>query len=198
MESKTQSEMQLAVASSQQWVEAVMNDFDTFLTDHADCERKASSMAMSFVAKFPDRTEIVPELIAIGLEELVHFQQVYMIMEKRGVLLTHEMKQDLYVKQLIGHCRSGREDRFLDRLVVASVVEFRGAERFKLVCDALEDKELKDFYYKLWKSEQKHGYVFIDMAQHYFEEVEIQQRITFFVEKEGEILNGLEIKAALH
>ena len=191
-------EIILSVPSSKQWLRAVMGDFDSFLQDHADCERKASAMAMSFVAKYPDRTEIIPELISIAVEELVHFQQVQKLMEKRGVQLKHELTQDIYVKQLIDLCRTGREERFLDRLVIASVVECRGAERFRLVCETLEDEELKSFYYKLWKSEEKHGYVFIEMAENYFEQNEIQEMLEYFLSKEGEILNRLQIKATLH
>ncbi|MDH5381606.1 MAG: tRNA-(ms[2]io[6]A)-hydroxylase, partial [Cyclobacteriaceae bacterium] len=108
----------LSCSSSSEWVQAVVSDFDSFLQDHANCERKASAMAMSFVAKYPDRLEILPELIETGIEELEHFQQVYQIMEKRGVQLPAEMTQDLYVKQLIDKCRSGRIERFLDRLLL--------------------------------------------------------------------------------
>ena len=46
----------LTVDSKKEWVEAVMADFDAFLQDHADCERKASGMALSLVAKYPNRT----------------------------------------------------------------------------------------------------------------------------------------------
>ena len=88
----------LACESKPEWIEAVMADFDSFLVDHANCERKASAMAMSFVAKYPDRLEIIPELIATGIEELEHFQQVYEIMEKRGIQLPPEMGQDIYAK----------------------------------------------------------------------------------------------------
>lgn len=193
-----EKEIKLYVPSPGEWLQAVTNNFDAFLRDHADCERKASAMAMSFVAKYPDRTEIIPELIATAVEELVHFQQVYKIMERRNIQLTHELSQDYYVKQLIDLCCSGREERFLDRLVVASVVECRGAERFRLVCESLQDEELKTFYYKLWKSEEKHGYIFVDMARYYFEEANIQERLNYFLLKEGEILNNLEIRAALH
>ena len=104
--------------------------FESFLKDHADCERKASSMALSFVAKCPDKTEIIPELIETALEELEHFQQVYAIMQKRGIQLRSEMPKDQYIQQLIEKCRSGKDDRLLDRMLVASIVECRGAERF--------------------------------------------------------------------
>src|SRR5690606_14746789 len=167
----------LACASSQAWIDTVMNDFDAFLQDHANCERKASAMAMSFVAKFPDRLEIIPELIDTGIEELEHFKAVYEIMEQRGVRLPREMGKDMYVAQLVDQCRSDKEGRFMDRLLLASIVECRGAERFKMVYEALPEGELKTFYHNLWASEAKHGNIFVKMALHYFEEQEVYDRL---------------------
>jgi tRNA-(ms[2]io[6]A)-hydroxylase len=154
----------LKCESSKEWVDTVMSDFNAFLQDHANCERKASSMAMSFVAKFPDRLEIIPELINTGVEELEHFRDVYKIMEERGVELPHEIGKDHYVADLINLCRSGKEDRFMDRLLLASLVETRGAERFRLIYEALPEGDLKKFYHRLWASEARHGEIFVDMA----------------------------------
>lgn len=188
----------MSVDSSQEWLDTVMGDFDEFLKDHANCERKASAMAMSFVAKYPDRLEIIPELIATGVEELEHFQQVYEIMEKRGIQLTHEIPQDIYVKQLVDKCRSGREERFMDRLLLASIVETRGAERFRMVYEALEDAELKKFYQQLWASEAKHGEIFVKMALNYFEEESVYNRLEEMKLEEAEVLTSLPLKPALH
>jgi len=190
--------LRLKVASSQEWVQTVLNDFDTFLKDHADCERKASSMAMSFVAKYPDRTEIIPELIHTGIEELEHFRLVYKIMEKRGLTLNHSIGEDLYVKQLLKNCHSDREKRFRDRLIIASLVENRGFERFKLISENVTDPELSKFYYMIYESEAKHGNSFVKMACLYFDEIEVFDRWEELAEKEADILKGLELKAALH
>lgn len=190
--------LELACESSTEWVEAVMADFDSFLQDHANCERKASSMAMSFVAKYPDRTEIIPELIETAIEELEHFQSVYKIMEERGVLLPEKMDQDIYVKQLIDCCRSGREDRFLDRLLLGSIIECRGAERFRLVYEALPEGDLKKFYHELWASEAKHGNIFVKLAMNYFNTDDIYKRLEELNNEEARILKSLPIKAALH
>ena len=184
--------------SSPEWVEAVINDFDAFLQDHANCERKASAMAMSFVAKFPDRVEIIPELIETAIEELEHFQSVYEIMERRGVQLPAQMGKDHYVQQLVDHCRSGREERFLDRLLLASIVECRGAERFRLVYEHMEDQELKGFYHQLWASEAKHGNIFVNMALNYFERNDVYYRLNELNKIEGMVLQSLPIRAALH
>lgn len=190
--------LDLKIPSKKAWIDAVMADFDSFLQDHADCERKASSMAMSLVAKYPDRTAIIPELIETGVEELEHFQQVYAIMEKRGLQLNHSIGGDLYVQALVKKCHSGIMERFLDRLLIASVVETRGAERFRMVAEALEDPELKKFYKTLWVSEAKHGHIFVKMALEYFDKDKVYERLEYWVETESEVLDGLEIRAALH
>lgn len=190
--------LDLAVDSKPEWIAAVIADFDLFLQDHADCERKASAMAMSFVAKYPNRTEIIPELIETGIEELEHFQQVYDLMSSRGIELSHSIGEDPYLKFLIKRCRSGREERFMDRLLIASVVETRGAERFRLVADNIEDEELKKFYKMLWVSEAKHGHIFVKMALNYFDEKEVYDRLEFWVAQEAEALESLEIRSALH
>lgn len=190
--------LDLGCDSKQEWVDAVMADFDAFLQDHADCERKASAMAMSFVAKYPNRKEIIPELIETGIEELEHFQMVYKVMESRGIELQHSIGEDPYLKALLKLCHSGRDERFMDRLILASLVEVRGAERFKMVADALEEGELKKFYKMLWISEAKHGHIYVKMALEYFPEDVVYDRLRWWIEKEAEILNGLEIRAALH
>lgn len=184
--------------SSAEWLSAVMGDFNAFLQDHADCERKASAMAMSFVAKYPDRTEILPELIDTAIEELEHFQQVYQLMESRGVQLPEKMGEDPYVKRLLKYCHSGRKERFLDRLLLASVLETRGAERFRKVADALEDPEMKKFYKMLWTSEAKHGHIFVKMALNYFDEDTVYKRLAYWIECEDEVISSLEIRPALH
>jgi tRNA-(ms[2]io[6]A)-hydroxylase len=190
--------LDLSWKTPKEWAEVVVADFDNFLIDHADCERKASSMAMSFVAKAPDRVEIIPELIDTALEELEHFKSVYELMEKRGIQLPDRMPQDLYIHDLINLCRSGRDDRLLDRLLIASIVECRGAERFRLVAEALEDPELKEFYKVLWTSEAKHGNIFVVMALNYWPEEEVYKRLHELNDAEGEICSKLPFRAALH
>jgi len=176
-----------------------MSNLAAFLQDHADCERKASAMAMSFVAKYPDRLEIIPELIETGIEELEHFQQVYSHMAKRGISLAKEMTQDPYIKALMELCRTDPLNRFLDRLLLASIIECRGAERFRLVCEAIEDDaELKEFYHRLWVSEAKHGNIFVKMALEYFEETAVYSRLNELNIAEGEVVGRLKTRSALH
>ncbi len=190
--------LDIRVPSSSDWLYAVMSDFNAFLQDHADCERKASSMAMSLVAKYPDRKEILPELIETAIEELEHFQRVYDIMAKRGVPLLHSIGEDPYAKALVSKCHSGILERFLDRLLIASVLETRGAERFRLVAEALDDEQLARFYKELWTSEAKHGHIFVKMALQYFDRDKVYDRLDWWLDQESAIIEGLTIRPALH
>ena len=190
--------LDLAYKTPPEWATQVMDDFPFFLQDHADCERKASSMAMSFVAKCPDKIEIIPELIETALEELEHFKQVYAIMEKRGIKLRSEMPKDLYIKQLIESCRSGSDDRLLDRLLLASIIECRGAERFRLIAEELKEAELKNFYKALWISEAKHGHIFVKFALNYWSKQETYSRLKELNEIEGEICSNMKWTPRLH
>lgn len=190
--------LDIGCPSPPEWIEAVMADFPAFLIDHANCERKASSMAMSFVAKYPNRKEIIPELIETAIEELEHFQSVYQLMMDRNIEFPNSMDKDFYIERLLKFCRHGRDERFMDRLLLASMVETRGAERFKLVADALTDPDLKKFYKMLWVSEAKHGHIFVKMTLHYFDKEEVYKRYEEFVKEEAEIIQSLEIRPALH
>jgi tRNA-(ms[2]io[6]A)-hydroxylase len=191
--------LELSTPTPAKWIEAVLGDIPSFLQDHADCERKASAMALSFVAKYPDRTKIIAELLDTGIEELEHFRQVYQLMVKRGVPLAKEIPEDPYIKALMRICHSDVERRFLDRLLLASIIECRGAERFRIVANAIQDDlELSRFYHELWVSEAKHGNIFVEMALSYFDEGRVYERLTLLNQAEGEIVQQLEIRAALH
>jgi len=129
---------------------------------------------------------------------MVHFRQVYRIMEERNVQLPHENQKDPYIKQLSSHVQGSTEQRFLLRLIMASLVEYRGAERFNLVSQVLEDQELKEFYTMLYKSEAKHGDIFIEMALKHYPTDEVYKALDKLLTIEAEIVKSLPYRYALH
>jgi tRNA-(ms[2]io[6]A)-hydroxylase len=180
-----------------EWINTVLTDFDSFLTDHASCERKANAMLMSMIVKYPDRQTIIPRLIELAQEELEHFAETYTFMEKRGLMLTKDTP-DPYVNQLLAAARHGRDERFIDRMLIASVIEARGAERFRIVGENVSDPELAAFYTKLWKSEVKHAHVFLLLLNREYDPDMINARHQELLELEAEIVAGLELRPALH
>lgn len=187
----------LASSTDPDWVNVILENFDEFLIDHASCERKAMAYAMSCVVKYPDRSEIIPDLLDVAQEELEHFRDVFKLMEERGLKLEADIP-DPYVNQLISLCRHGRDERLLDRLLVASVIETRGAERFRIISEALTDEDLKNFYRDLWACEARHGDVFMKMALNYFSAEEIDRRMDEIVQAEADIIANLEWRPSLH
>ncbi len=190
--------VQLAVKTDPKWVRVITDNFDEFLADHADCERKAAAMAMSFVAKYPDRAEILPPIIDLALEELRHFKDVYLLMRRRGVPLAEAAVNDPYVNALLALCRHGRNERLLDRLLVLSIVEARGAERFRIVAAALKEPELKAFYRRLYSAEARHGNLFVNLARRYFDDGTIDGRLEELVTEEACIIRSLKWRPSLH
>jgi len=179
------------------WVEAVLADFNTFLLDHAACERKASAMAMTFVVRYPDRDAILEPMIRLAKEELGHFHQVFRLCQDRGLRFARDQK-DPYVNALLSKVRQGREIEFLDRLVMAGVVEARGHERFGCLADALPPGELKGFYTQITESEARHSELFFDLAKTYFTADEVEQRVAFFIAHDAQAIAAIPARPALH
>lgn len=190
--------LDLTYKTPKEWALNAIKDFDSFLIDHADCERKASATALGFVAKCPDKVEIIPELIEVGIEELEHFRDVYAIMDKRNLELPKKMKENLYIKQLMDACRHTPDERLMDRMLLTSIIEMRGMERFRLISEVLEDPELKVFYRDIWTSEAKHGTLFVRLALNYWDEETVYKRLDELNNIEGEIVSKLEWKSAVH
>lgn len=187
----------LRAQSSPQWLEAVTNDFDSFLIDHAANERKASANALSLVVHYPDQGLLVDTLIEIAREELDHFQQVYQWMKRRNLTLGRDEK-DPYVNQLLKATRNDREGRLTDRLVLGSVIEARGCERFGLIAKTIEDEDLSKFYHDLAKSEAQHREDFLKVARAVIDPVKVDEALDRWLDKEAEVLNRIPIRARLH
>ena len=187
----------LGMASSDGWLQRVLANFDEFLIDHAANERKASAMAMSLVAHYPDRHELVSSMIDLALEELNHFRQVIRLLQERGLVMIADEK-DRYVNQMRSHMRKGPEEYFLDRLLSSALIEARGEERFRLISNGLKDVKLRTFYHTLANSEQGHHELFVRLARQYFDQSAVDQRLGEWVAIEHTIINQLPVRSRLH
>jgi tRNA-(ms[2]io[6]A)-hydroxylase len=179
------------------WAENIVNDIDVFLPDHAAAEKKASGMAMGMVAHYPDKPYLVSTMVDLALEELGHFRAVVRLMHARGLRLAPDEK-DHYINALRDTFRNGKKLYFLDRLLVAGIVEARGAERFGLLADALPAGELKRFYRSIARSETAHENLFLELACRYFDDAEVSERLVVLLDTEAEIVSGLPLRIALH
>jgi len=191
------TDLPLRYATPAAWTEAVMRDFNSFLLDHAAAEKKASGMAISMLSHYPDRVELVAAMADLAIEELTHYREVVKWIHHRGLVTAADQK-DAYVLAFRESIRQGREVYLLDRLLIASIIEARGAERFALVAQALEAGPLKKFYQSIARSEERHYELFLALAQKYLEHDMIEQRWSELLDREATIVAALPIRAALH
>lgn len=188
----------LRTSSPDGWLNAVLNDFDAFLQDHAANEKKASSMAMTFVSHYPDRERLVSEMITVAQEELEHFGHVVELMRTRSVTLAADTK-DEYMKRILNLMRKGDTNHYLlDRLLAAAIVEARGQERFTKIAGAHQDASIRSFYSELAKSEAKHYATFVNLAKSYFPAKDVEERLATLCDAEQDIIHALPHHAKLH
>ena len=190
-------ETPLLIETNPSWIQAVLSDFDSFLQDHAAAEKKASGMAISMLSHYPDRILLVTKMTDLAIEELIHYREVLRWIHSRGLVTASDTK-DPYVLGLRQVIRKETNAFLLDRLLTASVIEARGAERFALIADAIEIPPLKNFYKSLAKSEARHYRLFLELAEEYFDISVIELRWKEILNIEAEVVSELPIRAALH
>ena len=193
------NEWQLNLAStSSQWLRTVQKNFDAFIVDHALNERKASASAMTLVAHYPDRSELVEAMIDLAIEELSHFKKVMKIIASRNLIIGNE-KKDPYVNALRQNIdKSDSEAYLLDRLLLGAVIEARGEERFNLLARDLADQSLRSFYTKISSSEARHFTLFLNLATKYFNRKTVEERLSEWIEIEKQVMESLPITSSLH
>lgn len=185
-------------STSCEWLQSVQKNFDAFLIDHALNERKASASAMTLVAHYPDRAELVEVMIELAIEELNHFKQVMKIIASRNLIIENE-KKDPYVNELRRHMKKSDSGAYLlDRLLSGAVIEARGEERFSLLAENLSDQALRSFYARISASEARHFCLFLDLADKYFHRKTIEDRLSEWIEIEKLAIESLPITNRLH
>ena len=187
----------LHFATPPAWLDTVLADFNSFLQDHAAAEKKASGMAISMLSHYPDRIELVSAMADLAVEELTHYREVVKWIHRRGLQTCADTK-DLYVIEFRDAIRKGRDAYLLDRLLTAGIIEARGAERFALVAQGLEEPAIKRFYQSIARSEERHYALFLELAGKYFEQDTITQRWDELLAIEAGIVERLPLRAALH
>ncbi len=189
----------LKLPTDPRWVNIVEKNIEEILTDHAFCEQKATSTAISLIVSFPEYTELVQEMTALVKEEISHFKMVHDKIIERGWTLGRDRRDD-YVVQLMKFFPKGgsRTTQLVHRLLYAALIEARSCERFRLLSEELEDKELAAFYRNLMVSEANHYTMFLGFARTYGDKKEVDTKWQQLLDYEGEIISKLGNKETIH
>lgn len=189
----------LKLPTDPRWANIAGKNIEEILTDHAFCEQKAASTAISFIVTYPEETELVKEMGALAREEMSHFEMVHKEIRDRGYNLGRERK-DEYVQKITAFFphEGDRMKRLVNRLLIAALIEARSCERFKVLSENIADKELAEFYRKLMISEANHYTLFIKFARDYGNREEVDQKWQALLEYEAELMKNFGNKEYIH
>lgn len=189
----------LKLPTDPRWINIVEKDIEEILTDHAYCEQKAASNAISIIVKFPNYPDVVDAMCELSKEEMEHFQMVHNELQKRGLKLGRERKDD-YIHDLLSYIRKGgdEEQQFVERMLFAAMVEARSCERFRLLSEHISDPDLKDFYRDLMESEARHYTLFLNFAKKYAKRIDVEKRWKEFLAYEATLMEKYGKKGTIH
>lgn len=193
--------LRLKHATDPRWADLVGKDIEEVLTDHAYCEQKAASTAISMIVKFPEYPELVQEMSLLAQEEMDHFKRVHDIIVARNLKLGRERK-DEYVGELLGFMKKdgSRVVQLVEKLLFAAMIEARSCERFRVLSENIEDEELAAFYRELMASEAGHYRMFLQLARKFGKPdgVDVDARWEEFLRFEAEMIQRYEKTARIH
>ncbi len=189
----------LKLPTDPRWANIAEKNIEEILIDHAYCEQKAASTAISLIVSFPEYEELVTEMTALVQEEMSHFKLVHDLLKERGITLGRDRK-DEYVNQLLKFFPKGgsRTDQLVHRLLYAGLIEARSCERFRLLSEELEDKKLCQFYRKLMISEANHYTMFLNFARQYGERKQVDQKWQELLNFEAKLIKSFEAGLGVH
>jgi tRNA-(ms[2]io[6]A)-hydroxylase len=179
--------LSLKSSSPARWLDQVRNHLDDVLLDHAHCEKKAASTAMGLLFAYVERVDLAQAMSAIVVEELEHFNRVLALLGRRGIRF-RRLKPSNYGPQLSQLVRKEEPERAIDRLLVAGLIEARSCERFGLLREHLDDRELAGFYDDLFESEARHHATYVALARQLGSEEEIRRRLEELATAEADII----------
>ncbi len=173
------STFRLQLPTDPRWVNIVENKIEDILTDHAWCEQKAATNAITIITINSEYPDLVSDMLTVAREEIEHFEMVHNIIKKRGLVLGRERK-DEYVGELAQYMKKSnngsRVSGFVERLLFSAMIEARSCERFKVLSENIQDEELSLFYRELMESEAGHHVTFLNYARKYGQGIDVEKR----------------------
>ena len=192
----------LKMATDPRWVNIVEKNIEEILIDHAFCEQKAASNAISIIVQYPQYPDLVDAMVEICKEEIEHFKMVHEKLKDRGFKLGFERK-DPYVNDLSKYLKKNQNDgsrqgHFVKQMLFAAMIEARSCERFKILSEQLKDPDLKTFYRLLMESEARHYITFLNFAKKYGGKIDVNKKWNDFLVFEAELMKKYGLNETIH
>jgi tRNA 2-(methylsulfanyl)-N6-isopentenyladenosine37 hydroxylase len=192
----------LKLPTDPRWVNIVEKNIQEILIDHAYCEQKAATNAITIIVKFPEYPDVVQAMTELCREEMEHFGMVHNKLIERGYELGVERK-DAYVNDLLEYLKQtypgdSRISFFVNRMLFSAMIEARSCERFRLLSEEINDEDLRTFYRSLMESEARHYTSFLQFARKYGEGIDVEKRWQDFLAFEATLMNKYGKEETIH
>ncbi len=189
----------LKLPTDPRWADIAEKNIEEILVDHAYCEQKAASTAISFIVTFPEYSDLVTAMTALAREEMGHFKMVHDRILKMGFKMGWDRKDEYVLKLREFFPKGGsRVTQMVHRLLIAGLIEARSCERFRLLSEELEDQDLAKFYRDLMVSEANHYTMFLKFARKYGEREIVDKKWQELLEFEAQVMKDLGKKESIH
>jgi len=185
----------LPCRTPQAWIDNALANQGLLLIDHAHCEKKAASTALSLMYRYVDNPDLLHKMSRLAREELRHFEQVLALMTARGISYGH-LTPARYAAGLRAAVRSTEPGRLVDLLVIGAIIEARSCERFAALAPYL-DTELSNFYNGLLKSEARHYRDYLALAEQ-ANGGPVEDRVAVFLAIEQELIEQPDSEFRFH
>lgn len=189
--------LNLHAPTPDRWLAQVVPRLDELLIDHAHCEKKAAGVAMNLIFTYVERVDLCRVLSEIVQEELEHFRLVLGLLERRGIAF-RRLKPSRYGERLAALASKEEPARAVDRLLIAALIEARSCERFGLLRDRLDDRELADFFGGLFESEARHHATYVRLARGFADEATVRRRLEELARGEAAVVEQGEDWPRMH
>ena len=176
------------------WLKKALNSQEILLIDHAHCEKKAATTAISLMHRYPDKN-LAKKLSPLAREELLHFEQVLRVIKKEGYKYRN-IRPGAYAKTLHEASSKQEPQRLKDTLIICALIEARSCERFHALIPLLPTA-LNKFYSKLHEAEARHCDLYLDIYSEIFKE-DYSERLDYLAAIESSYINKEEQTFRFH
>jgi tRNA-(ms[2]io[6]A)-hydroxylase len=145
-----------------EWFELAVAREADLLLDHANCEKKAASTALSLMFAYPEDFELAGRMSRLAREELRHFELVQEKMTELGVSF-RRLSPSRYADGLRRVLRRSEPGRCVDLLLCGALIEARSHERFMGLIERLRPPRA-EFYASLAAAESRHAGLYLRLA----------------------------------
>jgi tRNA-(ms[2]io[6]A)-hydroxylase len=152
----------LRTATPDAWVAQACALPEILLIDHANCEKKAASTALSLMFAYAEDLALSAKMSRLAREELRHYEQVAKLIGDLNIA-PQRLAPGRYATRLRSLVASSEPQREVDLMVCGAFIEARSCERFAVLGEAI-DAPAAELFRGLHAAEARHYELYLGLA----------------------------------